>query len=130
MDLYIESLQEQYANLDLIREELKKGKSLETIEEELQAIQTFLHNHPKTREKLSNSDPLKSIDTLMQFNQQYRQIYQSSQGSHTNKKYSANKNIGQSLAAEYLYPTLEHKPTLKDFKRANRLLEKKLEQNE
>lgn len=130
METYIETLEKQCQTLEFIRLELEKNKTIETIKHEHPRIETFLNDHPKTKQKLSESNPYGVVAKLIEYNNTFINIYLQSSGSHKEKKYSADKKIGQSLACTYLYPTLNKKPTLQDFKRANRLLEKKIKEQD
>ena len=66
------------------------------------------------------------LNHLIKLKKRYINIYTEKAGSHKEKKFYADKNIGQELAMLYFYPSINQKPTFKQLRQANEKLKKKL----
>lgn len=98
-------------------EKIKGGEI--TNDEECKA---FIERCPRLYSSISSG--MVDIDKLIELKKRFLYEYTNKSGSHKEKKFHADKNIGQEIARLYYYPQINKKPTYKDIKRANEQLKK------
>ena len=82
----------------------------------------FIERCPRLYSSISSG--MVDIDKLIELKKRFLYEYTNKSGSHKEKKFHADKNIGQEIARLYYYPQINKKPTYKDLKRANEQLKK------
>ncbi len=82
----------------------------------------FIERCPRLYSSISSG--MVDIDKLIELKKRFLYEYTNKNGSHKEKKFHADKNIGQEIARLYYYPQINKKPTYKDIKRANEQLKK------
>lgn len=66
------------------------------------------------------------LNKLIELKKRYISVYIEKAGDHKEKKFYADKNIGQELALLYFYPSINKTPTFKQLRKANEQLKKTL----
>ncbi len=82
----------------------------------------FIERCPRLYSSISSG--MVDIDKLIELKKRFLYEYTNKSGSHKEKKFHADTNIGQEIARLYYYPQINKKPTYKDLKRANEQLKK------
>ena len=115
-------IDQNYGQIELFKECLTLSK--EQLKEHTRLKATI--GKTKLYPRIINKDI--NLKKLITYKETWLDIYQRSNGTHSEKKFAADKNIGMKLAQTYLLPYTKRKLNLEALSKANAQLKKKLNQ--
>ena len=117
-----EFIDQNYNQIELFKECLTLNKAQLKEHARLKAMIGKTKLYPK----IINQDI--DLNKLIRYKETWLDIYQRTSGTHNEKKFAADKNIGMKLAQTYLLPYTKRKLNLEALSAANKQLKRKINQ--